>query len=101
MFEPQLSEVSGRGARQVVGRTEAELLPVEEYFHVVFTLPQQLAALALQNAKTIYTILFRSAWHSCAGALQIQCSSLSPGTLRQAKDRARASRRNGEPVGLE
>src|SRR6266852_2967907 len=39
---------------------EAELLPVEEYFHVVFTLPQQLAALALQNAKTIYTILFRS-----------------------------------------
>ena len=39
---------------------EAELLPVEEYFHVVFTLPQQLAALALQNVKTIYTILFRS-----------------------------------------
>src|ERR1041385_7687637 len=38
---------------------EAELLPVE-YFHVVFTLPQQLAALALQNAKTIYGILFRA-----------------------------------------
>jgi hypothetical protein len=39
---------------------EAELLPVEEYFHVVFTLPQQIARLALQNAKLIYTILFRA-----------------------------------------
>ena len=39
---------------------EAELLPVQEYFHVVFTVPHQLAAVALQNAKTIYTILFRS-----------------------------------------
>jgi hypothetical protein len=39
---------------------EAELLPVE-YFHVVFTLPQQIAALALQNARTVYSILFRAA----------------------------------------
>jgi hypothetical protein len=38
---------------------EAELLPVE-YFHVVFTLPQQIAGLALQNARIIYSILFRA-----------------------------------------
>jgi len=38
---------------------EAELLPVE-YFHVVFTLPQQIAGLALQNARTVYSILFRA-----------------------------------------
>jgi len=38
---------------------EAELLPVE-YFHVVFTLPQQFAALALQNARVIYGIFFRA-----------------------------------------
>jgi hypothetical protein len=38
---------------------EAELLPVE-YFHVVFTLPQQIACLALQNARIIYSILFRT-----------------------------------------
>jgi len=38
---------------------EAELLPVP-YFHVVFTLPQQIGALALQNAREIYTILFRA-----------------------------------------
>jgi len=39
---------------------EAELLPVKEYFHVVFTLPQQIASLALQNARRIYSILFRA-----------------------------------------
>jgi hypothetical protein len=39
---------------------EAELLPVP-YFHVVFTLPQQIGALALQNACEIYGILFRAA----------------------------------------
>jgi hypothetical protein len=38
---------------------EAELLPAE-YFHVVFTLPQQIARLALQNARRIYSILFRA-----------------------------------------
>jgi hypothetical protein len=38
---------------------EADLLPVE-YFHVVFTLPQQIARLALQNARIVYSILFRT-----------------------------------------
>src|SRR6202140_4418493 len=38
---------------------EGELLPVP-YFHVVFTLPQQIAGLALQNARIIYGILFRA-----------------------------------------
>jgi hypothetical protein len=35
----------------------ADLLPVP-YFHVVFTLPEQLAALALQNKRVVYHILF-------------------------------------------
>jgi Putative transposase len=38
----------------------AELLPVE-YFHVVFTLPQLVAPLALQNQQLVYGILFRAA----------------------------------------
>jgi hypothetical protein len=38
---------------------KADLLPVE-YFHVVFTLPKQIASLALQNARRIYSILFRA-----------------------------------------
>jgi len=39
---------------------QAELLPVP-YFHVVFTLPQPIGRLALQNPKQIYNLLFRAA----------------------------------------
>src|SRR2546425_9955085 len=36
-----------------------EVLPVE-YFHVVFTVPQEIAALAFQNKKLLYALLFRA-----------------------------------------
>ena len=39
---------------------KAELLATP-YFHVVFTLPEPVAALALQNQKSVYEILFRAA----------------------------------------
>jgi hypothetical protein len=39
------------------------LLPVE-YFHVVFTLPEQLHPLALRNRRAIYDLLFRAASHA-------------------------------------
>jgi hypothetical protein len=45
---------------QWLAQREAELLPVP-YFHVVFTLPQQIGRLALQNPRQIYTILFQAA----------------------------------------
>jgi hypothetical protein len=38
---------------------EAELLPTE-YFHVVFTLPEEIAAIAYQNKEEVYGILFRA-----------------------------------------
>ena len=38
---------------------QAELLPVE-YFHVVFTVPQEIAAIAYQNKALVYDILFRA-----------------------------------------
>jgi hypothetical protein len=50
----------GRARAQWLEQRAAELLPVE-YFHVVFTLPQRLAPLALQNQRLIYGILFRAA----------------------------------------
>ncbi|MCI0539717.1 MAG: IS91 family transposase [Verrucomicrobiales bacterium] len=37
-----------------------ELLPVE-YFHVVFTLPDDLAPIGLQNPRLVYNLLFRAA----------------------------------------
>lgn len=42
-----------------VQRRQGELLPVE-YFHLVFTIPEQLNALALQNPETVYKILFEA-----------------------------------------
>jgi hypothetical protein len=39
---------------------QRDLLPVE-YFHVVFTLPDELGPLALQNKAVIYNLLFRAA----------------------------------------
>jgi hypothetical protein len=38
----------------------SELLDTQ-YFHVVFTVPQPIAALALQNKESVYNILFRAA----------------------------------------
>jgi len=38
---------------------QRDLLPVE-YFHVVFTLPDELGALALQNKAVVYNLLFRA-----------------------------------------
>jgi hypothetical protein len=40
-------------------KRQADLLPVE-YFHIVFTLPESLASLALQNKRQIYDLLFRA-----------------------------------------
>jgi hypothetical protein len=38
---------------------QAELLDTQ-YFHVVFTLPEEIAAIAYQNKKVVYNILFRA-----------------------------------------
>ena len=38
---------------------QTELLPVE-YFHVVFTVPQEIAVIAYQNKAAVYDILFRA-----------------------------------------
>jgi len=50
-------------ARWIEKRLE-ELLPVQ-YFHLVFTVPQEVADIALQNKRVVYNILF----HSCGGLL--------------------------------
>jgi hypothetical protein len=38
---------------------QAELLPIP-YFHVVFTLPAPIAAVAFQNKSAVYAILFKT-----------------------------------------
>jgi hypothetical protein len=49
----------GQARAAWVGRRAAELLPVE-YFHVVFTIPDLLAAIAFHNKERVYEILFRT-----------------------------------------
>lgn len=49
-----------RAAAKWLARREAELLPVP-YFHVVFTLPAQIGAIAYQNKTTVYGLLFKAA----------------------------------------
>ena len=43
-----------------VQEREAELLPIQ-YFHIIFTLPHELNALAQYNPASLYTLLFQAA----------------------------------------
>jgi len=49
----------GAAAREWLAEREAELLPVP-HFHVVFSLPAQIADIAYQNKAAIYGILFKA-----------------------------------------
>jgi hypothetical protein len=50
----------GASARTWLAEREADLLPVG-YFHVVFTLPAEIADIAFHNKAAVYDLLFRAA----------------------------------------
>jgi hypothetical protein len=50
----------GAAARTWLAEREADLLPVG-YFHVVFTLPAEIADVAFQNKAAVYGLLFQAA----------------------------------------
>src|SRR6202048_5200433 len=50
----------GRARAAWLAAREADLLPVP-FFHVVFTLPAPIAAIAFQNKAVVYAILFKAA----------------------------------------
>ena len=50
----------GAAAKDWLAAREADLLPVG-YFHVVFTLPAEIAAIAWHNKAAVYDLLFRAA----------------------------------------
>ena len=50
----------GAAARAWLAEREADLLPVG-YFHVVFTLPSEITAIAFHNKATLYDLLFKAA----------------------------------------
>ncbi len=49
----------GAAAREWLAAREAELLPVP-YFHIVFTVPAQIADIAYYNKAVVYDILFKA-----------------------------------------
>ena len=51
----------GKNREDWIQARHSELLPVP-YFHVVFTLPDSLNALAMQEPKLVYDVLFETAW---------------------------------------
>jgi hypothetical protein len=57
----------GNARAKWLAARSAELLPVP-YFHIVFTLPHELSALALQNKRLLYDLLFRT---SAASLLEL------------------------------
>ena len=57
----------GAVAKNWLAERQAELLPVG-YFHLVFTLPSQIAEIAYQNKRVIYGLLFKAA---CEATLTI------------------------------
>ena len=50
----------GAAAKDWLAAREADLLPVD-YFHLVFTLPAEVAPIAHQNKTVVYDLLFRAA----------------------------------------
>jgi hypothetical protein len=56
---PGHQPVAPAAAKEWLAAREAELLPVP-YYHVVFTLPGQIADIAYQNKAVIYDLLFKA-----------------------------------------
>lgn len=55
----------GEKKEEWIQAREAELLPVP-YFHVVFTLPNELNSLALHEPRALYDALFAATWQTLA-----------------------------------
>lgn len=53
----------GKNREDWIQARQSELLPVP-YFHVVFTLPDSINSLAMQDPRLVYDILFESAWET-------------------------------------
>jgi hypothetical protein len=58
--QPHCPKCQGAAAEDWLAAREADLLPVG-YFHVVFTLPAEIAPIAYQNKAVVYDLLFRTA----------------------------------------
>ena len=56
-------QCQGHKKEEWIQKREQELLPCS-YYHLVFTLPEELNGLAIKNPKLVYKILFETAWET-------------------------------------
>jgi hypothetical protein len=56
----------GHKREQWIAKRSEELLNIP-YYHVVFTMPDELNTLCLQNPKLLYATLFKTAWETLKG----------------------------------
>ena len=78
----------GVARAQWLAARQAELLAVP-YFHVVFTLPAPIAAIAFQNKAVVYAILF------AASARRLDDARRQPAEARRPDRRRRCSAHGG------
>jgi len=64
----------GAAAQDWLAAREADLLPVG-YFHVVFTLPAEIAPIGYQNKAVVYDLLFHTAGKRCSRSPPIPSTS--------------------------
>jgi hypothetical protein len=95
----------GAAAKEWLAEREAELLPVP-YFHVVFSLPAQIADIAYQNKAVIYDILARVHLPSILGKIYpikltnpCVCTCPSGGAARREAARHRREDLQGRQEG--
>jgi hypothetical protein len=58
---PAVAPSASNSPEQEWIEAQREELLDTQYFHVVFTVPDEIAAIAFQNASTVYKILFQAA----------------------------------------
>ena len=81
----------GAAAREWLAAREADLLPVG-YFHVVFTLPAEIADIAGQNKAEVYGLLFKAASEAMAAPPISQAAPNNEPRPRQTTPKPRASK---------
>src|ERR1700752_2848636 len=67
----------GAASRRWLADREAELLPVP-YFHVVYTLPSELRAIAYQNKRVVYNLLMKATAETTIAAARDRKQSQAP-----------------------
>ncbi|TWT93492.1 IS91 family transposase [Neorhodopirellula pilleata] len=65
-------QCSGAKRADWLDSTSELLVPGVTYFQVVFTLPEELAALSLGNRREIYNLLFHSAWQALRDQIALE-----------------------------